>query len=165
MIFEIPILVLMWIIPYTNPDFLTSYIVFNGMPLYIFILLGLSGVIQFYFGAGFYKSALKAVRGGSANMDVLVVLGTTAAWGYGLILIFVGDDHYGAQEAHMTDNDHFRHMVHEHGHNFEIAATLIVVILLGKFLESVTKKQTVDKLSQLASLKVQKATLMSGESP
>ena len=50
--------------------------------------------------------------------------------------------------------------MHEHGHNFEIAATLIVVILFGKFLESVTKKQTVDKLSQLASLKVSSATLM-----
>ena len=80
-------------------------------------------------------------------MDVLVVLGTSAAWLYGLILIFVGDHHYGAHDAHMTDTDHFRHIVHEHGHNFEIAATLITVILFGKFLESVTKKQTVDKLS------------------
>lgn len=50
--------------------------------------------------------------------------------------------------------------MHEHGHNFEIASTLIVVILFGKFLESVTKKQTVDKLQQLASLKVSTATLV-----
>ena len=81
----------MWIVPYTSPDFLTENIIFNGMPLYIFLLLGLSSVIQFGMGFGFYKGAYKAVRGWSANMDVLVVLGTTSAWMYGLILIFVGD--------------------------------------------------------------------------
>jgi cation transport ATPase len=48
-----------------------------------------------------------------------------------------------------------------HAHNFEISSTLITVILLGKLLESISKKQTVDKLSQLASLKVTKAMLVS----
>ena len=129
------------------------------MPAYIFILLGLSSVIQFGMGAGFYKGAFKAVKGCSANMDVLVVLGTTAAWLYGLILIFVGDHEYGTHHSE-TVEEHSWHSVHEHAHNFEIAATLIVVILFGKFLESVTKKQTVDKLSQLASLKVSSAILM-----
>ena len=42
-------------------------------------------------GADFYKNAYKSVKNGSANMDVLVVLGTTAAWLYGLILCFIGD--------------------------------------------------------------------------
>lgn len=92
-------------------------------------------------------------------MDVLVVLGTSAAWFYGLILIFVGDHAFGTDHME-TVKDHSFHSVHEHAHNFEIAATLITVILFGKFLESVTKKQTVDKLSQLASLKVSKAMLM-----
>ena len=41
-------------------------------------------------GAPFYQSALNSVKHYSANMDVLVVLGTTAAWGYGIVLIFVG---------------------------------------------------------------------------
>ena len=41
-------------------------------------------------GSSFYKTALNSLRHYSANMDVLVVLGTTAAWGYGIILIFVG---------------------------------------------------------------------------
>jgi len=48
-----------------------------------------------------------------------------------------------------------------HTHNFEISSTLITVILLGKLLEALSKKQTVDKLSQLASLKVTKAMLVS----
>jgi len=50
--------------------------------------------------------------------------------------------------------------IHEHAHNFEISASLITVILFGKFLECYSKKQTVDKLSQLASLKVTKAMLV-----
>ena len=41
-------------------------------------------------GAPFYQSALNSVKHFSANMDVLVVLGTTAAWGYGIVLILVG---------------------------------------------------------------------------
>lgn len=48
-----------------------------------------------------------------------------------------------------------------HSHNFEISSTLITVILIGKFLESVTKKQTVEKLSQLASLKESRALMVS----
>lgn len=42
---EIPILIFMWVIPYTIPDFLTDHVVVNGMPLYIFILLVLSALI------------------------------------------------------------------------------------------------------------------------
>ena len=47
-----------------------------------------------------------------------------------------------------------------HAHNFEISSVLITTILLGKFLESLSKKKTVDKLAQLASLKVTKANLV-----
>ena len=80
----------MWVIPYTIPEFVTAYILFNGMPLYIFLLLGFSTIIQFFMGADFYKGAYKSVKNCSANMDVLVVLGTTSAWLYGVILIIVG---------------------------------------------------------------------------
>ena len=45
LIIEIPILIMMWVVPYTNRDFLTDHIIVNGMPLYIFILLGLSSII------------------------------------------------------------------------------------------------------------------------
>lgn len=140
LIIEVPILILMWVIPYTNPEFLSEHIVVNGMPSYIFLLLGLSSIIQFVLGASFYKGAYKAIRGCSANMDVLVVLGTTAAWAYGFLLILIGDSAYGSSTTGMSMEDHMRHAVHEHAHNFEIAATLIVVILFGKFLESATKK-------------------------
>ena len=155
----LPILVLMWVIPYTVPEFMTAFILLNGMPLYIFLLLGFSSIIQFVMGANFYKGALKSVKNCSANMDVLVVLGTTAAWLYGVILIIVGDHEITIKRGE-DHEEHVRHAIHEHAHNFEISASLITVILLGKFLESYSKKQTVDKLSQLASLKVTKAMLV-----
>lgn len=47
-----------------------------------------------------------------------------------------------------------------HTHYFEMSSTLIVIILLGKFLEALSKKQTVDKLSQLAGLKVSQAVMV-----
>ncbi len=43
-------------------------------------------------GASFYISAFKSLKHKSANMDVLVVLGTTAAWLYGIVMIGVGYD-------------------------------------------------------------------------
>jgi Cu+-exporting ATPase len=99
-------------------------------------------------GAPFYSGAYKAVRHGSANMDVLVVLGTTAAWLYGVILIFLKlgiSDDLSEMEDEMEGDILMQempahHSIHEHAHNFEIAASLITVILLGKFLESLSKK-------------------------
>lgn len=54
----------------------------------------------------------------------------------------------------------FQMMVQELSHNFEISSALITIILLGKYLESLSKKKTVEKLSQLASLKITKAHLI-----
>ena len=113
-------------------------------------------------GASFYRGAYKSVMNGSANMDTLVVLGTSAAWLYGFILIFIGyqlPDSFYLLEQSVRD-EVMRGKVHEHAHNFEISSTLITVILFGKCLEAYSKKQTVDKLTDLASLKVSKACLM-----
>lgn len=60
----------------------------------------------------------------------------------------------------MSEEEGLTHTTHSIAHNFEVSSTLITAILLGKLLESFSKKQTVDKLSQLASLKVTKAILM-----
>lgn len=70
-------------------------------------------------------------------MDVLVTLGTTAAWSYGVLLILIGCD----------DSESLYEQVKMHTHNFETSATLITVICFGKLLEAYSKKQTVDKLS------------------
>ena len=50
--------------------------------------------------------------------------------------------------------------VHSHVHNFETNSVLILIVLLGKYIESYSKMKTVDKLSDLASLKVTKANLI-----
>mmetsp|Transcript_7664 Transcript_7664/g.7060 ORF Transcript_7664/g.7060 Transcript_7664/m.7060 type:complete len:279 (+) Transcript_7664:1053-1889(+) len=54
----------------------------------------------------------------------------------------------------------YKEMVQMHAHNFDISSLLITIIIIGKFLEAYSKKKTVDKLSQLASLKVTKANLL-----
>ncbi len=81
------------------------------MPLYIFLLLGLSSIIQFVLGANFYCGAFKSLQAGNANMDVLVVLGTSAAWFYGLLLIFIGD-YAGDVKPGESEDVHVQHMVH-----------------------------------------------------
>jgi Cu+-exporting ATPase len=52
-------------------------------------------------GSSFYLSAFKSLRHKSANMDVLVVLGTTAAWAYGIALIFVGYNSHDMMDENM----------------------------------------------------------------
>ena len=84
------------------------------------------------------------MRHGSANMDVLVVLGTSSAWIYGIILIFMKISNY-ERDTEVSESEEENpmaamHEIHEHVHNFEISASLITVILLGKYLESFSKK-------------------------
>jgi cation transport ATPase len=88
-------------------------------------------------------------------MDVLVSMSTTSAWLYGLALLLLGYDY---EDIHNTMN--YRMQVMEHAHNFEISSALITIILIGKYIETLSKKKTVDKLAELASLKVTKAVLV-----
>jgi Cu+-exporting ATPase len=93
-------------------------------------------------GAPFYVNSYKSLKNKSANMDVLIALGTSAAWLYGFVLVFVGYKKQDIEDDHM-----YRKMILMHSHNFEISSVLITIILLGKFLEALSKKKTVDKLS------------------
>lgn len=106
-------------------------------------------------GAPFYVNSYKSLRNKSANMDVLVMLGTTSAWLYAMILVFCGYSY-----EYRQDLNRYKGAVEAHAHMFEISSVLITIILLGKLLESISKKKTVDKLAQLASLKVTKANLV-----
>lgn len=142
MIFQVPILILMWIIPYAYPQFLTMYNHVNGVPLFVFLNATFSSIIQIFMGAPFYMNSYKSLRNKSANMDVLIALGTTSAWLYAIVLIGVG-----YKEADMMDASMYKEKILMHAHNFEISSVLITIILVGKFLESVSKKKTVDKLS------------------
>lgn len=102
--------------------------------------------VQFYVGARFYKNAFKAVRAGTANMDVLVALGTTSAF---LLSLYNGFIAPGA---------------HVHGHMkpiyFESCATIITLILLGKYLEANAKGRTSDAIRKLMGLQPKTAHLL-----
>jgi len=97
--------------------------------------------VQFWIGARFYKAAWNALRGGSANMDVLVVLGTTAAYLYSWYLIYLlGPDAEGQLY-------------------FEASAVIITLVLLGKYLEFKARRRTTDAIRQLMDLRPETATL------
>jgi Cu+-exporting ATPase len=149
------VFILIWIIPYTDPEALTKHNLVNGVPLYLWLNAIFSTVIQIFIGAPFYISAFKSLKHKSANMDVLIVLGTTSAWSYGIAMISKG---YNAHEMH--DMNMYKMSVMENAHNFEVSSALITIILLGKYIETISKKKTVDQLSKLASLKVTKANLI-----
>jgi P-type Cu+ transporter len=152
----IPMAFFIWLMPYVESlkPFMVDHVVFNGNPLYIFLNLISSSIIQFYMGRHFYVNAYKSLKHKSANMDVLVVIGTSSAWIYGVILIFLG---YSEKER-LSFQFHMK--IHSHVHNFETSAFIICIILTGKFIETFSKMKTVDKLSELASLKVSKANLL-----
>ena len=93
--------------------------------------------VQFWLGAPFYAGAWKAIRGGTANMDVLVALGTTAAFGLSLYLMLDGGIHL----------------------YFESGAVIIVLVRLGKWLESRAKRRTLRALEALESLRPTEALI------
>jgi Cu+-exporting ATPase len=93
--------------------------------------LALAIPVQFWLGAPFYRGAWKALRGGTANMDVLVALGTSAAFGLSLYLMIGGTIHL----------------------YFESAAVIIVLVRLGKWLEARAKRRTLKALEALESLR------------
>ncbi len=87
--------------------------------------------VQFWLGWPFYTGAWKAIRGGTANMDVLVALGTSAAFGLSFYLMLGGEIHL----------------------YYESAAVIIVLVRLGKWLEGRAKRRTLRALAALESLR------------
>ncbi|MFD1849406.1 heavy metal translocating P-type ATPase [Oceanobacillus bengalensis] len=100
--------------------------------------------VQFIIGWQFYEGAYKNLRNGGANMDVLVALGTSAAYFYSLYEAFktIGNPEY---------------MPHLY---FETSAVLITLILFGKYLETRAKSQTTNALSKLLNLQAKEARVI-----
>lgn len=93
--------------------------------------------VQFFIGWIFYEGAWKALKNRSANMDVLVALGTSAAYFYSI---------YG-----MLNGSHHLY--------FETSAVLITLVLVGKYLEALAKGRTTAAMEKLLSLQAQTATV------
>lgn len=151
----IPILFLIWIIPNVYPlnKFTLILAQPNGPTLYVYITAVLSLGMQLYLGLPLYVSAWVALKSYSSNMDTLVVIGTSASILYGIILFVMG---YGSD---MEDEMSYQMKITEHAHSFEVSSTILFIICIGKYLEAYAKSRTVQKLSDLASIKVTKATL------
>ena len=101
--------------------------------------------IQFIIGWQFYVGAYKNLRNGGANMDVLVALGTSAAYFYSLY------------EAIQTIGAHHHEMPNLY---FETSAVLITLILFGKYLEARAKSQTTNAISELLNLQAKEARVL-----
>lgn len=95
--------------------------------------------VQFILGGRFYIGAFKALRNRSANMDVLVALGTSAAYFYSLYITITGE----STELY-----------------YETSAVLITFILLGKLLETAAKGRSSDAIKKLIRLQAKAATII-----
>lgn len=99
------------------------------------VQFALATPVQFWLGWRFYVAAWKAVRAGSGNMDLLVALGTSAAWGLSVYeLLTAGPGHAPALY-------------------FESSALIVTFILLGKWLEARAKGQTASAIRALMGLR------------
>jgi P-type Cu+ transporter len=98
--------------------------------------LALATPVQFWIGRRFYVAAWHALRGGGANMDVLVALGTSAAYLFSAVVVAVGAD----------TNTTMQHVY------FEASATIITLVLMGRLLESRAKSRTSATIKQLLQL-------------
>jgi Cu+-exporting ATPase len=105
--------------------------------------LALASIVQFVFGARFYRAAYRAVRAGAGNMDLLVALGTSAAYGISVYEL----------ATHPGD------MMHLY---FEASAVVITLVRFGKWLEARAKRQTTDAIRALNALRPDRARIRIG---
>jgi len=99
--------------------------------------------VQFVLGARFYRAGWKALRAGAGNMDLLVAIGTSAAYGLSVYLMLRHADHGGAPHLY-----------------FEASAAVIALVLLGKALEARAKRRTADAIRALNALRPDTARVL-----
>ncbi|KND57917.1 Lead, cadmium, zinc and mercury transporting ATPase Copper-translocating P-type ATPase [Candidatus Burkholderia verschuerenii] len=106
-----------------------------GLGLSPWLQLALASIVQFGFGARFYVGGYRAIRALAGNMDLLVALGTSAAWGVSVYQMIA---HSGGGMAHLY---------------FEASAVVITLVRFGKWLEAHAKRQTTDAIRALNALR------------
>ena len=105
----------------------------------------LASIVQFVFGATFYRGAWHALRNRTANMDLLVVLGTSAGWTLSTWNLLTQPP---GTELHLY---------------YEASAVIVTFILLGKYLENRAKRQTLEAIRALTALRPDTARLRDAE--
>ncbi|ABA56735.1 Heavy metal translocating P-type ATPase [Nitrosococcus oceani ATCC 19707] len=135
------LLAILLTLPLALPMLLMPFGIHADLPAGIQFLLATP--VQFWVGRRFYTGAYRSLRGGSANMDVLVILGTSAAWGlstWNTLMPGAGSDLY-----------------------FEASAMVITLILLGKRLEGRAKRSAASAIRALMALQPTVARIEQGE--
>jgi len=137
--FAIPVLIISMVLPMLLPvlDFGSMVLFVPGLYLGDVMCLALTIPVQFGIGKRFYISAYKSMKHGSPTMDVLVVLGTSAAFFFSVAAMIVS----------IIAPPHTRPST-----IFDTSSMLITFITLGRFLENNAKGQTSKALSRLMSL-------------
>jgi Cu+-exporting ATPase len=105
----------------------------------ILLMFVLATPVQFYVGGQYYVGAYKALRNGSANMDVLIAMGSSVAYIYSIVVML------GLLSGHVY---------------FETAAVIITLIRLGKFLEARAKGRTSEAIKKLMGLRAKTARIV-----
>ncbi|KWF20781.1 copper-transporting ATPase [Burkholderia ubonensis] len=103
--------------------------------------LVLASIVQFGFGARFYRAAWHAIKARAGNMDLLVALGTSAAYGLSLWML-------------LRDPTHPGHLY------FEASAVIITLVRFGKWLEARAKRQTTEAIRALNALRPDRARIV-----
>ena len=114
----------------------------NSLPWWInppvldWMALVLATPVQFYVGRSYHRGAWKSLRAGAPNMDLLISLGTNAAYWFSLIVVIAG-----LFNIYIADSVYF-----------EGAAVIITLIKVGKYLEARAKGQTSEAIKNLIKL-------------
>jgi Cu+-exporting ATPase len=125
-------------LPLVVPMILQPFDIHFNIPTWFQLSMG--SLIQFGIGARFYKSGWSALKAGTGNMELLVAIGTTSAYGLSLFLMTRGKHHL----------------------YFETSAVIITLVLFGKFLEATVKQQTSDAINALKKLRPNIARIIKG---
>ncbi len=124
---------------FTVPVFILGmFFMKNPIPYQEIIMLLLATPVQFYIAWPMYKSAYNALKGFSANMDTLIIMGTTAAYIYSIYVVISGTGYT----------------------YFETSAVLITIVMLGRLLEAKAKGKTSDAIKALIGLKPKTAIVI-----
>lgn len=138
---------------FTAPLILGMILDWVGVPVHFLhnprLQLILATPVQFVIGFRFYKHGFLALRAKSPNMDVLIALGTSAAYFFSLYNVLAGNVVHGSME----------------GLYFESAMTVITLILLGKTMEARAKNKTSDAIRSLMELQPDTATVIKDGTP
>ena len=117
-----------------------------GAPVWLFVL---ASPVQFWIGAQFYQRAWAAARAGYCDMNTLIAVGTSAAYGYSTAAVFAPGFFVAAGQHPQV--------------YFDTAAVIVTLILVGRWLEAAAKARTGAAVRRLAALQPRTATVLRGD--